>query len=52
VDLANTGSVLALATADLAVRRGEGFEILGREPGAEARGCSIATDTMLSDARP
>ena len=48
VDLANTGSVLALQTADLGRRIGDGFEVLGREPGAEARGCSRAADAMLS----
>jgi hypothetical protein len=47
VDLANTGSVLAVATADLGRRAGDGFEVLGREAGAEARGCSIAADEML-----
>jgi hypothetical protein len=47
VDLANTGSVLAVQTADLGRRVGDGFEVLGREPGAEARGCSIAADEML-----
>jgi hypothetical protein len=47
VDLANTGSVLAIATADLGRRVGDGFEVLGREAGAEARGCSIAADEML-----
>jgi hypothetical protein len=47
VDLANTGSVLAIATADLGRRVGDGFEVLGREGGAEARGCSIAADEML-----
>jgi hypothetical protein len=47
VDLANTGSVLALTTADLGRALGDGFEVLGRESGAEARGCSIAADEML-----
>jgi hypothetical protein len=47
VDLANTGSVLAIATADLGRRIGDGFEVLGREEGAEARGCSVAADEML-----
>ena len=28
---------------------GDGFEVLGREPGAEARGCSIAADLMLGE---
>jgi hypothetical protein len=50
VDLANTGSVLALQTADLARLAGDGFEVIGREPGAEARGCSIAVDELLGAA--
>jgi hypothetical protein len=52
VDLANTGSVLALQTADLGRALGDGFELLGREPGAEERGCSIAADVLLSDGPP
>ena len=47
-DLANTGSVLAIQTADLGRAIGDGFEVIGREPGAEARGCSIAADEMLA----
>lgn len=47
VDLANTGSVAALRTADLGRRAGQGFEVLGRAPGAEARGCSIAAEEMF-----
>lgn len=47
-DLANTGSVLAIQTADLGRALEGGFEVLGREPGAEARGCSIAADAMLA----
>jgi hypothetical protein len=50
IDLANTGSVLALQTADLGRRLPGGFEVLGREPGAEARGCSVAADELLSEA--
>ena len=46
-DLANTGSVLALQTADLGRTASDGFEVLGREPGAEERGCSIAADELL-----
>ena len=55
-DLANTGSVAAIQTADLGRAilgpDGEaiGFDILGRATGAEARGCSIATDIMLEAA--
>jgi hypothetical protein len=51
-DLANTGTVLAVLTADLGRAVGDGFEVLGREPGAEERGCSIAADALLeSEAR-
>jgi len=50
-DLANTGSVAAVETADLGRLRGpepgDGFEVLGRAPGAETRGCSVAADEML-----
>jgi hypothetical protein len=51
VDLANTGSVAAVQTADLGRAVGDGFQVLGRAPGAEARGCSIAADAMLAEAR-
>ena len=45
-DLANTFSVLAVQTEDLAVRRGNRFELLGRAAPAEPRGCSLmSTDT-------
>jgi acyl-CoA synthetase (AMP-forming)/AMP-acid ligase II len=47
VDLANTGSIAAVQTADLGRAVGDGFEVLGRAPDAEARGCSIAADEML-----
>jgi hypothetical protein len=73
-DLANTGSIAAIETADLGRRvvsagslpdglggldradgpdgadRPDGFEVLGRHPDAEARGCSIAADVMLEGA--
>jgi hypothetical protein len=47
-DLANTGSVAAIQTADIGVQIADGFEVQGRDPGAEERGCSIAADTMLA----
>jgi len=50
LDLANTGSVAAIRSADLGRRIADGFEVLGREPGAEARGCSIAADELLAGA--
>jgi hypothetical protein len=40
-DLANVYSVLAVQTEDLAIRRGKGFELLGRAAVAESRGCSL-----------
>jgi hypothetical protein len=40
-DLANVFSVAAIQTEDLGVRRGDGFELLGRAQQAEPRGCSL-----------
>ena len=40
-DLANVFSVAAIQTEDLAIRRGAGFELLGRARVAEPRGCSL-----------
>jgi len=40
-DLANVFSVIAIQTEDLAVRRGDGFELIGRAKLAEPRGCSL-----------
>lgn len=40
-DLANLHSVLAVQTEDLGVRARDGFELLGRAPQAELRGCSL-----------
>jgi len=42
-DLANVFSVAAIQTEDLAVRRGDGFELIGRAQLAEPRGCSLMT---------
>lgn len=44
VDLANARSVAAIQTEDLGVRRGDGFELLGRAALAEPRGCSRMSD--------
>jgi hypothetical protein len=40
-DLANVFSVMAIQTEDLGIRRGAGFELVGRASFAEARGCSL-----------
>jgi len=42
-DLANVFSVAAIQTEDLGVRRGHGFELIGRAQLAEPRGCSLMT---------
>ena len=46
-DLANLGSTLAIETQDLAIRRADGFDLLGRAPGAIPRGCSRQADEQL-----
>jgi hypothetical protein len=43
-DLANLWSAMCIQTEDIGVARGDGFEILGRASGAEARGCSLAAE--------
>jgi hypothetical protein len=50
-DLANRASAVVVQTSDLGVRTGTWtFELRGREPGAEARGCSLAADLWLGGA--
>ena len=46
-DLANAFSVLAVQTEDLAIRRGAGFELLGRAPASEPRGCSLMASLVV-----
>lgn len=47
-DLANLNSVVALQTEDWGQEAddGDGFQLLGRAPGAVLRGCSLAAETM------
>jgi len=52
VDLANTGSALALRTGDLGRAILDGFEVIGRERGADTRGCSIGADEILGGSLP
>lgn len=47
-DAANVGSVAAIRTQDLAVRRGDAFTLLGRDPSAVPRGCSRAADEFFA----
>ncbi len=42
-DLANMFSVAAIQTEDLGIRRGDGFELIGRAQLAKPRGCSLMT---------
>ncbi|MBM4259096.1 MAG: long-chain fatty acid--CoA ligase [Deltaproteobacteria bacterium] len=46
-DLANSGSVMAIQTDDLGYTVGDGFEITGRAPGSEARGCALMLEEIL-----
>ena len=43
LDLANIFSIAAIQTEDLGIRRGDGFELVGRAQLAEPRGCSLMT---------
>lgn len=47
IDLSNVGSVLALETEDLGIRTKGGFDVVGRIPISEPRGCSLAAEEML-----
>jgi hypothetical protein len=48
VDLGNVDSAVSVVTQDLVRRVGGGVELLGRQPGAPARGCSLAVEALLS----
>lgn len=50
-DLANCGSVMAIQTDDMGYLTRAGFEITGRVPGAEARGCALALGEFLTASR-
>jgi len=47
-DLANCGSVMAIQTDDLGYTVGDGFEIIGRVPGSEARGCALMLEELIA----
>jgi hypothetical protein len=46
VDLANRGSVIAIETEDLGAIVDDALVLLGREQGAELRGCSLDAETL------
>jgi Acyl-protein synthetase, LuxE len=46
VDLANRSSCVAIQTEDLGVETGGGIILIGREQGAELRGCSLDAETL------
>lgn len=46
-DLANLGSVMAIQTEDVGIARDGGFELLGRAPEADIRGCSMTYEEFL-----
>ncbi len=48
VDLVNVGSAIAVQTSDLGRVHPDGFEVLGRAPGATPRGCARALDALLA----
>jgi len=47
-DLANVYSVLAIQTEDLGISDEGGFELLGRAPASEPRGCSLMSNAAVS----
>jgi hypothetical protein len=49
-DLANYNSVSTILTEDLGMKVGEGFLLLGRVQGTEAKGCSIAVEEFIKAA--
>lgn len=51
-DLANFNSAIAILTEDVGVAVDDGFLLLGRAEGAEAKGCSLAVQEFLEATRP
>lgn len=50
-DLANYNSVLSILTEDVGIIRADGFQLLGRAEGAQAKGCSLAVESFGQAAR-
>jgi len=47
IDLGNVDSAISVVTLDLVRRQQGGIQLLGRQPGAPARGCSLAIEALL-----
>jgi hypothetical protein len=47
-DLANLNSVMGILTEDMGIKTEDGFNLLGRAEGAEAKGCSLAVEQFLA----
>ena len=52
VDLANAGSALVVLSEDIGCFTKDGFDVVGRVAGAEARGCSLALAEFRHRATP
>jgi hypothetical protein len=50
-DLASFNSVTSILTEDVGVAAGDGFLLLGRAEGAQAKGCSLAVEEFLQATR-
>jgi hypothetical protein len=50
-DLTNYNSVTTLLTEDVGIATDDGFILLGRAQGAQAKGCSLAVEDFLQAAR-
>jgi hypothetical protein len=48
VDLANRSSCVAVATEDLGARFDDGLVLIGREAGAQLRGCSLTAEDLVT----
>lgn len=51
-DLANFNSVVTILTEDVGQATADGFVLLGRAEGVQAKGCSMAVDNFLKAAKP
>jgi hypothetical protein len=47
MDLGNVDSAVCVVSQDLVRRNGGGIQLLGRQPGAPPRGCSLAVEELL-----